>query len=210
MPESTQSEIAGDEVGTTERIALPEMADELQCHKQSLFKIAKRLGITPVKRRDSDRRNQLVATVTTAEGMSIWRDFLTRVRTGGEPGIEAEPLLADDGAFYLVQLEPGHDPGRFKVGFTSDLDGRLRKHRCSAPFAQCVKSWPCRRNWERAAIDCVTAGLEQLHTEVFRASSVEEVTSRGDRLFSVMPEVASVRVELPPKTGLPSRWVLAV
>jgi len=89
----------------------------------------------------------------------------------------------------LVQLEPQHDEGRFKVGFTTELEGRLRKHRTSALFARCEKGWPCRRAWERAAIDCVTNGCEQLHTEVFRAVSLADVVRRADEFFSIMPTV---------------------
>jgi len=89
----------------------------------------------------------------------------------------------------VVQLEPTHDRGRFKVGFTTDIDGRLRHHRCSAPFAQCVRTWPCRRTWERAAIDCVTIGAEQLHTEVFRVDSIHVVIERTDEFFGVMPVI---------------------
>jgi hypothetical protein len=97
---------------------------------------------------------------------------------------------ADDvGFFYLIQLEPQHDSGRLKVGFTMDLDGRLQKHRCSAPFAQYVASWPCRRVWERAAIDCVTVGCDQLHTEVFRAASMEQVSGRAQAFFTMMPNL---------------------
>lgn len=173
------------EIALLDRIAVPELADELQCHKQSLFKIIKRLGIVPIKRRDSDRKNQLVATVTPEEALRIQTEFLTRAKSG----LDGENLIADDGLFYLIQLEPDHDPGRIKLGFTTDLDGRLRKHRCSAPFAQCLKTWPCKRTWERTVIDCVTPGLEQLHTEVFRSSSLEEVMLRGDRFFAIMPMV---------------------
>lgn len=91
--------------------------------------------------------------------------------------------------FYLVQLEPEHDPGRIKVGFTTDIDGRLRKHRCSAPFAQCLKTWPCQRIWERTVIDCVTTGLEKLHTEVFRTQSIESVIAKAEQFFAIMPRV---------------------
>ena len=187
MPESTQSLSNDGESVVLERIAITELADDLQGRKQTLFKIAKRLGIQPTMRRDVDRRNQLVATVTPVEASRIRGEFITRVRNVKESGTETETLVVEDGFFYLVQLEPNHDPGRIKVGFTSDIDGRLSKHRCSAPFAKCLRSWPCRRTWERAAIDSVTTGLEQLHTEVFRANSVEEVAKRGDRFFSVMP-----------------------
>jgi hypothetical protein len=78
---------------------------------------------------------------------------------------------------------------RFKVGFTMELDGRLQKHRCSAPFAAYVKQWPCLRAWERTAIDCVTAACEQLHTEVFRARDLDEIVGRADRFFALMPTV---------------------
>lgn len=182
-------------VATLERIAVAELADELGCRKQSLFKVIDRLGITTMKRRDPDRGNQLVATVTATEALAIKAEFITRRKANGDaPDGEADQLIADEGMFYLIQLEPEHDPGRIKVGFTTDLDGRLQKHRCSAPFAQYIKSWPCRRTWEKAAIDCLTNGLEQLHTEVFRAVSLDEVASRGDTLFRLMPQINSVVV----------------
>jgi hypothetical protein len=186
MPELTQALSNSGESVALERIAITELADELQCRKQTLFKIAKRLGIQSTMRRDLDRRNQLVATVTPPEASRIRDEFIARVRTG----TETETLVVEDGFFYIVQLEPDHDPGRVKVGFTSDVDGRLSKHRCSAPFAKYLRSWPCRRTWERAAIDSVTTGLEQLRTEVFRATSVDEVAKRGDRFFSVMPTLS--------------------
>ena len=78
---------------------------------------------------------------------------------------------------------------RFKVGFTVELDGRLQKHRCSAPFATYLQTWPCRRTWERAAIDCSTDGCEQLHTEVFRAADLRGVAARAEGFFAVMPKL---------------------
>ena len=41
--------------------------------------------------------------------------------------------------------------------------------------------------WERAAIDCATNGCEQLHTEVFRAASLEHVAAHAQSFFSMMP-----------------------
>ena len=143
-----------------ERIAIVDLADELQIRKQRIFKIIRRLGIRPTQRRESTRGNQNVATINRVEAAAI-RDELTRADAhddrkdiGLEPESAPTSYLSDElGIFYLIRLEPDHDPKRFKVGFTTDLAGRLRKHRCSAPFAQCVKTWPCRRTWERAAID---------------------------------------------------------
>lgn len=173
-------------------ISLAELADDLQCHKAALFKIAKRLDIQPTKRRDSDRRNQLVSFVTIEESDRIRGEYNTNRKTSIEDGANEGTFAGENGVFYVIRLEPDHDPGRIKVGFTTDLEGRLRKHRCSAPFAESLQSWPCRRTWERAALDCVTDGLEQLHTEVFRASSIDEVIDRGTRFFSVMPPIQPV------------------
>lgn len=172
------------------RIALSELADELQCHKQSLFKIAKRLGINPTKQRDVNRRNQLVAMITSEEAQLIKSEFLTRTIQSNLAGAaDSDFAITEDGVFYFLQLEPVHDPGRIKLGFTTDLDGRLRKHRCSAPFAQCLKTWPCRRIWERTVIDAVTTGMEVLHTEVFRTGCLNSAIQKADQIFALLPSV---------------------
>ena len=176
----------------TKTIAVAELADELGTYKQTIFKVVKRLGIPVVKRREPTRGNQLVALVTEDDAAAIRSSFAEGRRNGVAGTSDIAEFSPDEGWFYLIQLEPEHDTGRFKVGFTTDLDGRLRHHRCSAPFAAYMKSWPCRRTWERAAIDCMTAGLEQLHTEVFRGSSLDQVAEHGDRFFSVMPSVRVV------------------
>lgn len=183
---------------TQERIAIVDLADDLEVRKQRIFKVLRRLGIRPTQRREPSRGNQNVATVTASEASAIRAEI---VKSSVTPGVDNNlPLggpaiyYSDDvGFFYLIQLEPGHDPGRFKVGFTTDLEGRLQKHRCAAPFAQYLCSFPSKRVWERAAIDCVTNECERLHTEVFRAERLEEVASRVQSFFSMMP---SLEVEL--------------
>ena len=117
------------------------------------------------------------------------KSYDASVTGSSTPGSAAVFSSDDVGFFYMIQLEPDHDPGRLKVGFTMDLDGRLQKHRCAAPFAQYLKSWPCKRVWERAAIDCVTNGCERLHTEVFRAASLDQLATRAQTFFSTMPRL---------------------
>lgn len=169
-------------------IAIPDLADELGAYRASIFKVVARLGIQPNKRRDVARKNQLVSIVTPSEALAI-REAVLRSRAAGDAAGDAGSFAVDEGMCYLIQLEPECDPGRLKVGFTTDLEGRLRHHRCAAPFAVYKRHWPCRRTWERAAIDCMTNGLEQLLTEVFRGSSLEEMARRGDGFFAVMPPV---------------------
>jgi hypothetical protein len=90
--------------------------------------------------------------------------------------------------FLSVSLEPEHDLNRFKVG-SLNLNERLRQLRCSAAYAQVVKTWPCRRLWEKTAIECVTEGCERLRTEVFRALSLETVEERCRQFFALMPQL---------------------
>ena len=180
-----------------DRVAIVDLADDLQVQKQWLFKIAKRLGIQSTGRREPERGGQRVATVTQEEAALIRQevqDAGSRTRRRPNPGTEsAKPQATgeESGFFYIVQLEPEQDPGRFKVGFTLALEARLRKHRTAAPFAHYIKTWSCRRTWERAAIDCVTAGCQRLHTEIFRAKSLPDVVRCGDEFFSLMPEPLS-------------------
>lgn len=187
---------SGVDVAGVDLIAVAELADELSTHRATIFKIMKRLGIHPVMRRDAERGGQRIALVTSAEGVAIRASLRASRGSRGDVSNDDEGLVASEGKFYLIQLEPEHDPGRFKVGFTTDLDGRLRHHRCSAPLAEYRRHWPCRRTWERAAIDCMTVGLEQLHTEVFRTDSLEVILTRGDRFFGVMPRVPSIPGEV--------------
>jgi len=178
-----------------DRIAIVDLADELQVRKQRLFKLLKRLAIIPTQRRDSERRGQNVAVISAAEAAAIRKELAKLSPLDSPDGVTPSVFLDDVGFFYLIRLEPTHDPGRFKVGFTTELDGRLQKHRCSAPFADYMKTWPCRRVWERAAIDCTTDGCEKLHTEVFRTTSLDAVAARADTFFSVMPSLLAEVVD---------------
>jgi hypothetical protein len=182
------------EPSTQERIAIVDLADDLQVRKQRIFKILTRLNIHPAQRREQSRGNQNVATVSATDAVAIRAEIL---KSSGLPVVGNSPLnggaavfYSDDaGFFYVIQLEPAHDPGRFKVGFTMDLEGRLQKHRCSAPFSTYLNTWPCKRVWERAAIDCVTEACEKLHTEVYRTHSLEQLLIRAEAFFSLMPKL---------------------
>jgi hypothetical protein len=172
-----------------ERMAILELADELQVRKQRIFKLLSGLGIRASQRRDPARGNQNVATASLADASAIRREF---ARSGDSEAGVAFSLGSDEvGVFYLIQLEPEHDPGRFKVGFTVEMEGCLQKHRCSAPSARVVQTWPCRRTWERAAVDCATDGCERLRTEVFRTEVLQRVTESGQRFVDVMPRLAA-------------------
>jgi hypothetical protein len=164
--------------------------------KATVFKVLKRLGIEPTKRRSSSNKNQMIACITQEEFRLVSVEM--QAMPSRDDSETSEDGEADDfgsievGVFYLIQLEPQFDPGRFKVGFAASMSERLRHLRCSAPFATVVRTWPCRRLWEKTAIESVAAGCERLHTEVFRAAALDEIINRCERFFAVMPPAQTI------------------
>ena len=180
---------------TENLISVKEFTEANGLLRQTVFKTIKRLGIEPSKSRGgSQNRGQTISYITqhdarlVLEALSSSRNFQNG-QEGEETGFP-DAALYDIGVFYLLRLEPDHDPNRFKVGFASNIKERLRQFRCSAPYTQVVKTWPCRRLWEKTAIECVTDGCERLHTEVFRALSLEAVEERCAQFFALMPQLA--------------------
>ena len=167
-------------------ISVIDVAKEVGKAKQTVFKVLKRLGIRSNKMRGPDSRGQLIAYITKVESKLVKAELQNM--QGGESS-RLEPVIPELGVFYVVQLEPDHDPGRFKVGFASNMAERLRSHRCSAPFSVVLKTWPCRSLWEKTAIECVCDGCERLHTEVFRTDTIDKVISKREDFFSLMPSL---------------------
>ncbi len=172
---------------TNDLVSVIDVAERLGVHKQSVFKVLKRLGISHQKLRDVSRKNQFTSFITNADAERVSAEISSDSGLGSGEGQDDSDLFSsnDIGFFYLIQLEPEHDPGRFKVGFATNMKERLRKHRCSAPYSTVLKTWPCRRTWEKAAIDCVADPFEQIHTEVFRSNVIDEAVRRGSAFFEI-------------------------
>jgi hypothetical protein len=174
-------------------ISVIDVARQHGRRKATVFKVLKRLSIEPTKRRSPSSKNQMVACITHEEFRLVsieMQSIASRDDSVTDGCDEADDFVsAELGFFYLIQLEPEFDPGRVKVGFAASMSERLRHLRCSAPFACVIRSWPCRRLWEKTAIESVAADCERLHTEVFRTGSLDEIIGRCERFFAVMPPV---------------------
>ncbi len=176
-----------------ELISVIDAAKQLKKYKQTLFKIIRKLKITPTKQKHSEHRGQTITYITQEEFGRIAEYF--SIKQDSNNSTDIQPSIQDNsdaGVFYLIQLEPTHDPRRFKVGFATTMNDRLRQHRCSAPFATVIGTWPCRKLWEQTAIDCVTIDCEKVHTEVFRTDNIENVKNRCIQFFALMPKVAKI------------------
>ncbi len=180
---------------TENLISVKQFAEANGLLRPTVFKVLKRLGIEPSKSRGgSQNRGQTISYITmhdarlVLEALASSRNFQNEQE--GEETEFPDAALYDIGVLYLLRLEPEHDQNRFKVGFASNLNERLRQLRCSAPYTRVVKTWPCRRLWEKTAIECVTDGCERLHTEILRALSLETIEERCAQFFALMPQLA--------------------
>lgn len=121
-------------------ISVIDLAAHHGIRKQTIFKVLKRLGIERTKRRGANNRGQIIAYINQDEARIVadtLRSGGSSSQSGDEDSVSIpDVLLAEQGVFYLLSLEPKSDPGRFKVGFAASLPERLRQLRCSAPFAE--------------------------------------------------------------------------
>jgi histone H3/H4 len=172
-----------------ELISAGELARDLGIRKDSVLRIMRRLHIDPKMRTTPSSNGKQAAHITLHDAERIRDQLPARARTtdGAEAG--SQQIFAQNGTFYLFQLEPDLDPGRFKVGFTDrNIKERERDHKCVAPFIRLIQTWSCKRRWEKTAIDAVTKRCEKLHTEVFRADSIDEVIERCREFFDQMSQ----------------------
>jgi len=97
------------------------------------------------------------------------------------------------GYFYVIQLVPEAPPNRVKIGFADNVEKRLAEHRTAAPTAKLLKTWPCKRSWDYAAMDSITrTGCKLVLNEVYEGE-IKDFLEHGDLFFSVMPSPDSER-----------------
>lgn len=168
-----------------ELISVTEIAKTHSRHRSVLHKIIRRLGIETRRLRSEEARGQEAIYITVADYT------LLKAEIEYEPhgDLTEEETAEWRGFLYIVQLEPQLDPGRFKIGFATSVEDRLKSHKTSAPFAKVVRQWPCKLLWEKTAIEGITLECEKLHTEVFRTNNIAAVIARAESFFEVMPKL---------------------
>lgn len=91
-------------------ISVIDAAQKLGMRKQTLFKVIRRLGINRIRQKSSSHRGQAIAYITESDFELLASDQSLRTSTNNSKRIESSPQI-DSGEFYLIQLEPDHDPG---------------------------------------------------------------------------------------------------
>ena len=167
-----------------ETVRITKIAEELGIVKAYVLRLAKKKGFEI----HYGKRN----------AASLLRTDADRLIGSYEPRRSARKPSTKDvafdgfGYFYIIQLLPEEIPDRIKVGYTDILDQRLSDHRATNPTLKLVKSWPCKRTWEQAAIACVTReGCTSIGREVFQGD-LQGFIGRAEAFFALMPTVERV------------------
>jgi hypothetical protein len=106
-----------------------------------------------------------------------------RKTTGDSP--MAAPLTPSAGVFYITQLVPDLLPERVKMGYSADLDRRMGELRCSAPTLTVLKTYPCKAEWEKAALAVLMNGQSQKGPEVIDTADLNALIARADQFFAM-------------------------
>lgn len=175
----------------TEFISIKELAQGMGIDRSHARRYVLKLGIKPGKRRTKDSGSQLTLTVSQEEAQKIIEHRKLCGFTDDKKIVDSE-----SGFFYVIQLVPEFDANRLKLGFANDLNDRLSQHRTAAPTAKILKSWPCKRSWEKTIMDCLSYKIcRHILNEVFECKNREELIERGNNLFSILPDI-KWRIEL--------------
>lgn len=103
------------------------------------------------------------------------------------------------GVFYVIQPIPLL-PEHIKVGFTSDLQRRMKAYLALCPQAQVIKTWACAgTQTEQEAIRFIAAiGFEQIGPEVFKCYVLPDLLRYLDAFFAYSAGVTPAAIERRP------------
>jgi hypothetical protein len=166
-----------------EFVSLKQLAEELGLDRSNIRKYVIKRGFHPHSRRTAESKGQPTLALTAEEAEHV------RAMRREEGFLGSTKMVAKEvGFFYVVRLVPELDPRRIKLGFADNVSIRLSQHKTAAPTAVLVRYWPCKRSWELAVIDCLTAVRCRLVlNEVYECEDVDSLMCRGDQLFALLP-----------------------
>ena len=166
-------------------VTLKELAQEFGLDRSNVRKYVLSAGFEPVRVRTPESRGQLTLALTVEDAETV-RDLRDK-----EGFIKSQVVDENgDGYIYVIQLVPELKPERIKLGYTKNIQSRLKAHKTTAPTAKILKEYPCKRTWEPAAISVVTKdGCILIGGEVYDCTSLDTIMNRCDAFFMLMPQV---------------------
>ena len=165
-----------------EYITLKQLSEEFGVDRSNLRKYIINLGFTPIKVR-SKNNHQLVSALNISEAESV------REKRKEEGYLRNQTIQNGDGYFYIIQPIPEFAPQRIKLGFTTNINGRISTYKTISPNAKLIKAYNCKPTWELAAIASITKNnCELILNEVYETNNLEELIKNADTFFEIMPK----------------------
>ena len=167
-------------------ITFYEIAEEAGCGVDTIRRNSKKLNLEIVKTKTASSSGALLNCLSRDDANALINFF--EKRKEGKLAKDASDIsLQRFGFFYLIQLVPEALPNRFKIGYTDNLEQRLNSHRTAAPTSVLIKSWPCKRSWDYAAMDSITrVNCVHVLNEVYEGE-LSGFIERGDSFFINLP-----------------------
>lgn len=168
-----------------EVVLLSALAEELKVDKSNLRRKVLGYGISMFKVRTKESRGQETLALTPEDAETVreqlGREYVTSSGTVAAPESEV-------GYFYVIQPVPELDENRVKLGYSSDVEARLRSYQVIVPTAKVLFAIPCKRQWERAIIDSVTrVDCQPLSAEVFQCGDAKALLERVQGFLDLLP-----------------------
>ena len=199
------------QIGTSNRrdvMTVHELAKILSVSRSHASQIARRLGgklgIKRVEARAASTHQKIVAYLRS-DGERLIKLFKdkraarsTRREAKEKRNRERERIpqpaapSSQNELFYLIELSPA-DTDQYKLGWTSDINERLRGYRTISPNLRLVKSWPCERKRDREAMAYafLFPGLRRIKSETFRTQDIQALVKYLDQFFETATDKCS-------------------
>jgi len=152
--------------------------------RRNVRKYKDTLNLQPQKMKTADSKGALVECLSFEDSEILISFYEKR---GDNSEYLDENSFQRYGVFYMIQLIPEYNPNRIKIGFTENINKRLVELQISSPTAKLIKTWPCKRSWDYAAMDSITRTDCQLVMNEVYEGDVDGFIKRGEQFFSVMP-----------------------
>ena len=168
-----------------EYVTLVNLAQEFGIDRSHIRKYVLKNGFSPVRIRTPESGGQQTLALTREDAESV-----RALRQQQGFNHYTPTPNGTDGFFYIIQVVPELSPNRVKLGFANNAQDRLASHRTSAPTAVLVRAWQCKRPWEACAIASIARiGCKLVANEVYEADSIQNLISRGNEFFKIMPQM---------------------
>lgn len=155
--------------------------------RRTVKRLSKNSEISILKRKTPTSKGATVHCLSIDDSNKLIGYFENRDQPISGENID-EAAFQRFGYFYIIQLIPEAIPNRVKIGYTDNLETRLREHQTSAPTSKYIGTWKCKRSWDQAAMDSITReNCKFIMNEVYEGE-IQGFLKRTEEFFRIMPK----------------------